>query len=72
MIQFENILDKVRAYQPDGDIELLRSAYVFSAREHRGQIRKSGEPYLIHPLEVANILAEMRLDVVCVILRAPS
>ncbi len=67
MIRFENILDKVRAYQPDGDLELLRRAYVFSAREHRGQSRKSGEPYLVHPLEVANILAEMRLDVVCVV-----
>jgi len=62
MIRFENILEKVRAYQPDGDLELLRRAYVFSAREHRGQLRKSGEPYLIHPLEVANILAEMQLD----------
>jgi GTP pyrophosphokinase len=62
MIRFENILEKVRAYQPDGDLELLRRAYVFSAREHRDQLRKSGEPYLIHPLEVANILAEMQLD----------
>ncbi len=67
MIRFENILEKVRAYQPDGDLELLRRAYVFSAREHRGQLRKSGEPYLIHPLEVANILAEMKLDIVCVV-----
>jgi GTP pyrophosphokinase len=66
MIRFENILEKVRAYQPDGDLELLRRAYVFSAREHRGQLRKSGEPYLVHPLEVANILAELQLDVVCV------
>ena len=67
MIRFENILEKVRAYHPDGDVELLRRAYVFSAREHRGQLRKSGEPYLIHPLEVANILAEMKLDVVSVV-----
>ncbi|MGH9337685.1 MAG: HD domain-containing protein, partial [Vicinamibacteria bacterium] len=66
MIRFENILEKVRSYQPDGDLELLRRAYVFSAREHRGQLRKSGEPYLIHPLEVANILAEMQLDEVSV------
>jgi guanosine-3',5'-bis(diphosphate) 3'-pyrophosphohydrolase len=66
MIRFENILEKVRAYQPDGDLALLKRAYVFSAKEHRGQLRKSGEPYLIHPLEVANILAEMELDVVCV------
>ena len=67
MIRFENILEKVRSYQPDGDLEILRRAYVFSAKEHRGQLRKSGEPYLIHPLEVANILAELNLDITCVV-----
>ena len=48
-------------------MELLRRAYVFSAMEHRGQVRSSGEPYLTHPLEVAQILAELRLDLTCVI-----
>ncbi|MCI0407563.1 MAG: RelA/SpoT family protein, partial [Acidobacteria bacterium] len=57
---------KVRAYQPEADLELLRRAYVFSAREHRDQKRMSGEPYLVHPLEVAAILADLKLDVVCV------
>jgi GTP pyrophosphokinase len=66
MIRFEDILEKVRVYQPDGDLDMLRRAYVFSAREHRGQVRRSGEPYLVHPLEVANILADRKLDVVCV------
>jgi GTP pyrophosphokinase len=66
MIRFEDILEKVRVYQPDGDLDLLRRAYVFSAREHRGQVRQSGEPYLVHPLEVANILADRKLDVICV------
>ena len=66
MIRFETIVDKVRQNHPGADVELLRRAYLFSAREHRGQIRKSGEPYLIHPLEVANILAELKLDPVCV------
>ncbi len=66
MIRFEDLLDKVRAYSPDGDLELLRRAYVFSALEHKGQVRHSGEPYLVHPLEVADILADLRLDVVCV------
>ncbi len=66
MIRFEDILEKVRVYQPDGDLDLLRRAYVFSAREHRGQVRQSGEPYLVHPLEVANILANRKLDVICV------
>jgi guanosine-3',5'-bis(diphosphate) 3'-pyrophosphohydrolase len=59
-------MEKVRENHPGADEELLRRAYLFSAREHRGQVRKSGEPYLIHPLEVANILAELKLDPVCV------
>ena len=66
MIRFEDLLGKVRAYSPDADLELLRRAYVFSALEHKGQVRHSGEPYLIHPLEVSDILADQRLDVVCV------
>jgi GTP diphosphokinase / guanosine-3',5'-bis(diphosphate) 3'-diphosphatase len=45
MIRFEDLLEKVRAYSPDADVELLRRAYVFSAFEHRGQVRHSGEPY---------------------------
>ncbi len=66
MIRFEDLLDKVRGYSPDADLELLRRAYVFSALEHKGQVRHSGEPYLVHPLEVADILAGMKLDAVCV------
>jgi GTP pyrophosphokinase len=66
MIRFETLLEKVRSYSPDADLELLRRAYVFSAMEHKGQVRHSGEPYLIHPLEVADFLADMKLDVVAV------
>src|SRR5512145_402623 len=66
MIRFETLLDKVRSYSPEADLELLRRAYAFSALEHKGQVRHSGEPYLVHPLEVASILADMRLDVVAV------
>src|SRR5574342_281520 len=66
MIRFEDLVEKVRTTNPDADIELLRRAYVFSAFEHKGQVRHSGEPYLIHPLEVADILADMRLDVVTI------
>src|SRR5260221_572520 len=66
MIRFEDLLEKVRAYSPDADVELLRKAYVFSAFEHKGQVRHSGEPYLIHPLAVADFLADMKLDVVAV------
>src|SRR5436190_6157031 len=66
MIRFEDLVEKVRAYSPDADVELLRRAYVFSAFEHRGQVRRSGEPYLIHPLAVADFLADMRLDAAAV------
>jgi GTP pyrophosphokinase len=66
MIRFETLLEKVRGYSGDADLELLRRAYVFSALEHKGQVRHSGEPYLVHPLEVANLLADMKLDVVAV------
>src|SRR6187401_3221948 len=66
MIRFEDLLDKVRTYSPDADVELLRRAYVFSAFEHRGQVRHSGEPYLIHPLAVADFLADMKLDAVAI------
>ena len=51
MIRFEDLIEKVRASNPDADTELLRRAYVFSAFEHKGQLRHSGEPYLVHPLE---------------------
>jgi GTP diphosphokinase / guanosine-3',5'-bis(diphosphate) 3'-diphosphatase len=66
MIRFEDLIEKVRAANSDADIELLRRAYVFSAYEHKGQVRRSGEPYLVHPLEVADILADLRLDVVTI------
>src|SRR5919106_1287055 len=66
MIRFEDLVDKVRDSNPEADIELLRRAYVFSAFEHKGQVRHSGEPYLVHPLEVADLLADMKLDVVAI------
>ncbi len=66
MIRFEDLEEKVQVNYPNADLDLLRKAYIFSAREHRGQVRLSGEPYLSHPLEVANILCEMKLDVACV------
>jgi GTP diphosphokinase / guanosine-3',5'-bis(diphosphate) 3'-diphosphatase len=66
MIRFEDLVEKVRTSNPDADTELLRRAYVFSAFEHKGQVRHSGEPYLVHPLEVADLLADMKLDVVAI------
>ncbi len=66
MIRFEDIQETVQKHHPDADLEILRKAYIFSAVEHKGQVRASGEPYLVHPLEVAAILAEMRMDPICV------
>src|SRR5215211_2789793 len=66
MIRIEDIVGKVGRNHPQADLDMLRRAYFFSAREHKGQVRHSGEPYLVHPLEVANILADMRLDVVAI------
>ena len=66
MIRFEDLLEKVRAYNPEADLELLRRAYVFSTFEHKGQVRHSGEPYMVHPLEVADFLADLRLDAVTI------
>ncbi len=64
--RFEDILELVASYNPGADENLLRRAYVYSAMAHKGQVRVSGEPYLVHPLEVARILAEMRLDEVAI------
>lgn len=62
MIRITDILDKIYDYNPDADVSLIDMAYIYSARVHDGQVRLSGEPYLSHPLEVANILADMKLD----------
>jgi len=62
MIRLQDILERVSRYRPDADLDLIKKAYVYSAKVHQGQVRKSGEPYLIHPLEVAGILAELKLD----------
>ena len=62
MIRITDILDKIYDYYPDADVDIIDRAYIFSAKVHDGQLRLSGEPYLSHPLEVASILADMRLD----------
>ncbi len=62
MLRLNDILDRVTSYHPDPDLDLIKKAYVYSAKVHQGQLRKSGEPYLIHPLEVAGLLAELKLD----------
>src|SRR5438046_10081102 len=62
MIRLNDILEKVSAYHPDADVDVIKKAYVYSAKVHQGQVRKSGEPYLVHPLEVAGLLAQLKLD----------
>lgn len=62
MIRFNDIIEKVSSSFSEKDIILLQKAYVFAAQAHKGQIRRSGEPYLSHPLEVSNMLADLALD----------
>mgnify|MGYP000858753685 CR=1 FL=1 len=67
MIRITDILDKVGKYGTQADLELIEKAYIFSATVHAGQMRLSGEPYLTHPMEVANILADMKLDAATIV-----
>jgi guanosine-3',5'-bis(diphosphate) 3'-pyrophosphohydrolase len=60
--KFKQLLAKVAANRPQDDLEIIRKAYEFSLKHHEGQSRASGEPYLIHPLEVSLVLADMKLD----------
>ena len=60
--RFEALLARVRANRTHEDISLIRKAWDFTVKHHEGQMRASGEPYIIHPLEVAEVLAEMKLD----------
>ena len=64
MIRLNDIIDKVNSYLylSDSDVELIKKAYVYSAKVHAGQKRSSGESYLSHPLEVCGIISEMKLD----------
>src|SRR3954468_24227715 len=66
MIRLEEILARVEKYHPGDNLDLIRRAYIFSAKEHKGQVRASGEAYLTHPLEVENLLAEIKMDAVTV------
>src|SRR5713101_7535972 len=63
MMRLSDILSKVDAYHPGADLDLIKKAYVFAARAHDGQMRRSGEPYVVHPLSVASIITDLRLDV---------
>ncbi len=62
IVRLSDILDQIQSYLPGADTRLVEKAYVFAARAHAGQVRRSGEPYLSHPMSVAYILAKMKLD----------
>jgi guanosine-3',5'-bis(diphosphate) 3'-pyrophosphohydrolase len=64
--KFRELLRTMRANRPADDLELVRKAYEFSQKNHAGQTRASGEPYLVHPLGVAQVLAEMKMDAVAI------
>ncbi len=59
----EGIVETIKAYNPEADVAVLRRAYEFAASIHQGQARRSGDPYLSHPMEVAAILTELKMDV---------
>ena len=61
--RINEIIDAVREYHPGADVSAIQKAYVFSAKVHKGQVRRSGEPYLSHPLAVTKTLANLRMDV---------
>src|SRR5215467_8895383 len=60
--KFQQLVAKVAENRPGDDLEIIRKAYDFSLKHHQGQMRASGEPFLIHPLEVSLVLADMKLD----------
>ncbi len=62
MITIDEIITAVKTYNPNAPIDELKKAYEYAANAHSGQKRKSGEPYLIHPLEVAKILTQLQMD----------
>lgn len=62
MRRVEDIVEAIQEYHPEPNIALIQRAYIYSAKVHAGQTRKSGEPYLVHPLEVAFLLTKLRLD----------
>ena len=61
VIRINEIIDRILEYKPEADVALVQKAYVWSAKYHAGSLRESGLPYLSHPLEVAGILAELKL-----------
>ncbi|MGV8059604.1 MAG: RelA/SpoT family protein [Smithellaceae bacterium] len=67
MLRITDILDKAQSYLTASELEMIEKAYIYSATVHQGQVRLSGEPYLTHPMEVAGILVDMKLDAATII-----
>ncbi|MGE5614366.1 MAG: RelA/SpoT family protein [Bacillota bacterium] len=65
--RFAKLIAQIKKYNPGVDVSLLEKAFAFAKKAHEGQFRESGEPYIIHPIEVADILADMELDITSVI-----
>ena len=71
--KLHDLVEKVQSYFPAADVDLIRKAHDFSAKVHTGQKRLSGEPYLIHPIAVADVIADLKLDVpVAVLTSSPE
>jgi GTP diphosphokinase / guanosine-3',5'-bis(diphosphate) 3'-diphosphatase len=62
MLQVDQLIERVKTYQPSADADLIQRAYDYSFKMHAGQTRKSGQPYIVHPVSVAAIIADLRLD----------
>src|SRR5690242_2590882 len=65
--ELDQLLDRIKGYNADADLPIVRKAYEFSAKAHQGQVRRSGEPYLRHPLAVAGVLTLLRTDVTAIV-----
>ncbi|MEG0388027.1 MAG: HD domain-containing protein, partial [Niameybacter sp.] len=59
---YDKLIKRIHSYHPSDDVSMIEKAYKLAKEAHDGQLRKSGEPYIIHPLEVAYILADLELD----------
>lgn len=62
VVPLDELVQRVLSYQPNADVELLERAYTFASKAHEGQMRKSGDPYFIHPSSVARVITDLRLD----------
>ena len=66
LTKFRELMKRIHENRPQDDLSIVKKAYDYSLKNHEGQTRASGEPYLVHPLEVALVLAEMKMDPVAI------